>query len=94
MVSPLSPFRRFTTQECSSWGFRVKKTLSMRTHVSFLWSRTGPGPQRGLNILAAALVVVVALNHTAGQVETGRGSRAAQRFWTANLWRTQAIAFR
>ncbi|HEU5379727.1 MAG TPA: transposase [Ktedonobacteraceae bacterium] len=63
---------RFTTQDCSGCGYRVKKTLSMRTHVC---------PSCGLvldrdynatlNILAAALVLVVAHNRTAGQAETG-----------------------
>jgi putative transposase len=64
---------RFTTQDCSGCGFRVKKTLSMRTHIC---------PSCGLvidrdwnaaiNILAAALVIVAAHNRTAGQAGTGR----------------------
>ena len=68
-VVAVSP--RFTTQDCSGCGFRVKKTLSTRTHVC---------PQCGLvldrdenaalNILAAALAVAAPLR-TAGQVGTG-----------------------
>src|SRR5215467_6946252 len=62
-VVPVSP--RFTTQDCSGCGFRVKKSLSQRTHIC---------PQCGLvldrdynaalNILAAALLIVAALNRT------------------------------
>ncbi len=56
---------RFTTQDCSGCGERVKKTLSMRTHVC-------PGcglvldrdQNAALNILELAL-------RTAGQAETG-----------------------
>jgi putative transposase len=68
---------RFTTQDCSGCGFRVKKTLSMRTHVC---------PSCGLvldrdenaarNILAAALMQVAALNRTAGQAGTGSSTTA------------------
>ena len=65
---------RYTTQDCSRCGFRVKKTLSMRTHIC---------PSCGLvldrdwnaarNILLAALVWV-ATHRTAGQAETGSAS--------------------
>jgi putative transposase len=63
---------KFTTQDCSGCGCRVKKSLSMRTHIC---------PSCGLvldrdhnaarNILAAALVQAAATSRTAGQAETG-----------------------
>ena len=63
---------RFTTQECSSCGFRVQKTLSMRTHVcpscGLIMDRDENAAR---NILAAALLQVAARNRTAGQAETG-----------------------
>ena len=63
---------RFTTQDCSGCGFRVKKTLSMRTHIcpscGLVLDRDW---NAALNILAAALVIVAATNRTAGQAETG-----------------------
>ena len=62
---------RYTTQDCSGCGYRVQKTLSMRTHSC---------PSCGLvldrdenaarNILAAALAGAAPLR-TAGQVGTG-----------------------
>ena len=71
-VVAVSP--RFTTQDCSGCGKRVKKSLSMRTHVC---------PESGLvldrdenaalNILSAALEYLAALR-TAGQAGTGRSS--------------------
>ena len=71
-VVAVSP--RFTTQECSGCGERVKKSLSMRTHVC---------PESGLvldrddnaalNILSAALEYLAALR-TAGQAGTGSAS--------------------
>ena len=71
-VIAVSP--RYTTQDCSGCGYRVKKTLSMRTHIC---------PSCGLvldrdwnaarNILSAALEYLAALR-TAGQAETGSGS--------------------
>jgi putative transposase len=74
---------KFTTQDCSGCGFRVQKTLSMRTHIC---------PSCGLvldrdenaarNILAAALAIVAARNRTAGQAETGRRKRASERVRT------------
>ena len=71
-VVAVSP--RFTTQDCSGCGFRVKKTLSMRTHVC---SSCGLVLDRdynaALNILAAALAVAAPLR-TAGQVGTGSAS--------------------
>jgi putative transposase len=71
-VVAVSP--RYTTQDCSGCGFRVKKTLSMRTHIcpncGLVLDRD---ENAALNILAAALVVAAALR-TAGQVETGSGS--------------------
>ena len=63
---------KFTTQDCSGCGFRVKKSLSMRTH---LCPNCGLVLDRdynaALNILAAALMLVAAHNRTAGQAETG-----------------------
>jgi putative transposase len=85
---------RFSTQDCSGCGERVKKTLSIRTHIC---PRCGLVLDRdwnaALNILLAALAWVVA-HRTAGQAETGRGSRAAQRFWTEVHKPAQAIVFR
>jgi putative transposase len=64
---------RFTTQDCSGCGSRVKKTLSMRTHLcpscGLVLDRDW---NAALNILAAALVMVAATSRTAGQAETGR----------------------
>jgi putative transposase len=68
-VIAVSP--RYTTQDCSGCGFRVQKTLSMRTHIC---------PQCGLildrdwnaalNILLAGLAWL-ASHRTAGQAGTG-----------------------
>jgi putative transposase len=70
-VIAVSP--RWTTQDCSGCGFRVKKTLSMRTHVcpscGLVLDRD---ENAALNILAAALAA--APLRTAGQVGTGSGS--------------------
>jgi putative transposase len=64
-VVAVSP--RFTTQDCSGCGYRVKKTLSMRTHVcpscGLVLSRDH---NAALNILEFAL-------RTAGQAGTGSG---------------------
>jgi putative transposase len=69
-VVAVSP--RFTTQECSGCGYRVQKTLSMRTHVcpncGLVLDRDH---NAALNILLAALVLLAARNRTAGQAETG-----------------------
>ena len=68
-VIAVSP--KFTTQDCSGCGFRVKKSLSMRTHVcpscGLVLDRDR---NAALNILAAALVAAAPLR-TAGQVGTG-----------------------
>jgi putative transposase len=68
---------RFTTQDCSGCGFRVKKTLSMRTHVcpscGLVLDRD---ENAALNILRAALVDLAARHRTTGQVETGRSTTA------------------
>ncbi len=65
---------RFTTQDCSGCGERVKKSLSVRTHVC---PRCGLVLDRdynaALNILSAALEYLAALR-TAGQAGTGSGS--------------------
>ena len=63
---------RFTTQDCSGCGYRVKKTLSMRTHICLSCGLVLDRDwNAALNILAAALVLVAACC-TAGQAETGR----------------------
>ena len=68
-VVAVSP--RYTTQDCSGCGYRVKKSLSMRTHMcpncGLVLDRDW---NAALNILAAALVVAASLR-TAGQVGTG-----------------------
>ncbi len=65
-VIAVSP--RFTTQDCSGCGFRVKKTLSMRTHVCPSCGLVLDRDQNAaLNILALAL-------RTAGQAGTGSAS--------------------
>jgi putative transposase len=80
-VVAVSP--KFTTQECSSCGFRVKKSLSMRTHIcpncGLVLDRD---VNAALNILAAALVIVATHNRTAGQAGTGAASAARSHFWT------------
>jgi putative transposase len=72
-VVAVSP--RFTTQDCSGCGYRVKKSLSMRTHIcpscGLVLDRDY---NAALNILAAALVLVAVLNRTAGQAGTGSAS--------------------
>ncbi|HEY7350586.1 MAG TPA: transposase [Ktedonobacterales bacterium] len=60
---------RFTTQDCSGCGFRVKKTLSMRTHVC---PACGLVLDRDHN--AALNILELALNRTAGQAGTGSAS--------------------
>ncbi len=65
-VVAVSP--RFTTQDCSGCGARVKKTLSMRTHVC---------PSCGLVLdrdYNAALNILELALRTAGQAETGAAS--------------------
>ena len=65
---------KFTTQDCSGCGYRVKKTLSMRTHMcpncGLVLDRDW---NAALNILLAALAWVAA-HRTAGQAETGSAS--------------------
>jgi transposase len=65
-VVAVSP--RFTTQDCSGCGVRVKKTLSMRTHVC---------PSCGLVLdrdQNAARNILDSARRTAGQAGTGSGS--------------------
>jgi putative transposase len=66
---------KFTTQDCSGCGYRVKKSLSIRTHIcpscGLVLDRDW---NAALNILAAALVIVAALHRTAGQAGTGSAS--------------------
>ncbi|HEY7348293.1 MAG TPA: transposase [Ktedonobacterales bacterium] len=68
-ISVVAVSPRFTTQDCSGCGFRVKKTLSMRTHVC---------PECGLVLdrdhNAALNILELALNRTAGQAGTGAAS--------------------
>ncbi len=63
---------RSTTQDCSGCGERVKKTLSMRTHIcpacGLVLDRDW---NAAVNILLAALAELAARNRTAGQAETG-----------------------
>jgi transposase len=59
---------RFTTQDCSGCGYRVKKSLSMRTHVCPSCGLVLDRDQNAArNILDSAL-------RTAGQAGTGSGS--------------------
>jgi putative transposase len=59
---------RFTTQDCSGCGYRMKKTLSMRTHVCPSCGLVLDRDQNAaLNILELAL-------RTAGQAGTGSAS--------------------
>jgi putative transposase len=71
-VIAVSP--RYSTPDCSGWGYRVQKTLSTRTHIcpscGLVLDRD---ENAALNILAAALAVVAPLR-TAGQVGTGSAS--------------------
>jgi putative transposase len=71
-VIAVSP--RYTTQDCSGCGERVKKTLSMRTHLcpacGLVLDRDW---NAALNMLQAALEDLAA-HRTAGQAETGSGS--------------------
>jgi putative transposase len=62
---------RYTTQDCSGCGFRVKKTLSMRTH---LCPNCGLVLDRDWNAALNILLAGVAAYRTAGQAETGRAS--------------------
>jgi putative transposase len=74
-ISIVAVSPRFTTQDCSGCGFRVKKSLSQRTHVcpccGLVLDRDF---NAALNILAAALLVAAAHHRTAGQAGTGSGS--------------------
>jgi putative transposase len=67
---------RFTTQECSGCGFRVQKSLSMRTHLcpacGLVLDRDW---NAALNILMVGLAPL-ATHRTAGQAETGAVSAA------------------
>ena len=64
---------RFTTQDCSGCGYRVKKSLSMRTPIcpacGLVLDRDW---NAALNILLAGLAWLAA-HRTAGQAETGSG---------------------
>jgi putative transposase len=65
-VVAVSP--RFTTQDCSGCGYRVKKTLSQRTHIC---PGCGLVLDRDHN---AALNILELAYRTAGQAETGTAS--------------------
>jgi putative transposase len=74
-VVAVSP--RYTTQDCSGCGERVKKTLSMRTHscpaCGLVLDRDW---NAALNILLAAQADLAAKHRTAGQAETGSSTAA------------------
>ena len=75
MAFPSSRFRLTTRRKIAeACGFRVKKTLSMRTHIcpecGLVLDRDW---NAALNMLLAGLAWVVA-HRTAGQAETGRSS--------------------
>ena len=79
---------RFTSQDCSGCGYRVRKALSMRTHIC---------PNCGLvldrNHNAALNILELALR-TAGQAETGTASAVRNASGQGTVFRAQAIAFR
>jgi predicted RNA-binding Zn-ribbon protein involved in translation (DUF1610 family) len=56
----------FTSQDCSSCGTRVKKSLSVRTHIC-----PGCGLILDRDHNAALNILAKALDHTGGQSETG-----------------------
>jgi putative transposase len=63
---------RYTTQDCSGCGFRVRKSLSMRTH---LCPECGLVLDRDWNAaltIRLSALAWVAAHRTAGQAETGR----------------------
>jgi putative transposase len=68
-VVAVSP--RYTTQDCSGCGERVKKTLSMRTHIC---PSCGLVLDRDWNAALNILLAGIAAHRTAGQAETGSGS--------------------
>jgi putative transposase len=86
---------RFTTQDCSGCGYRVKKSLSMRTHIcpscGLVLDRDW---NAALNILAAALLLGAAHHRTAGQAGTGAASAERNASGQGTVFRAQAIAFR
>ncbi|HEU5369035.1 MAG TPA: transposase [Ktedonobacterales bacterium] len=66
---------RLTTQDCSGCGERVKKSLSVRTHVCPACGLVLDRDENAaLNILAAALDDLANPHRTAGQAGTGRAS--------------------
>jgi putative transposase len=85
---------RFTTQDCSGCGFRVKKSLSMRTHIcpncGLVLDRDW---NAALNILLAGLAWLAA-HRTAGQAETGSGSPERNASGQTPGFRARASAFR
>lgn len=62
----------YTSQDCSSCGNRVKKSLSERTHVCQCGCRLGRDENAAKNILRLGLAHIEA-NCTAGHAETGEG---------------------
>jgi putative transposase len=85
-ISVIAVSPRYTTQDCSGCGERVKKTLSMRTHIcpacGLVLDRDY---NAALNILFAALEYLAAYR-TAGQAETGRSQERqnASGQWTSS----------
>ena len=83
-VVAVSP--RFTTQDCSGCGYRVKKSLSIRTHVC---PACGLVLDRDYN---AALNILELALRTAGQAETGRSSERQNASGQMNLCPVPAMA--
>jgi putative transposase len=77
---------RFTTQDCSGCGERVKKSLSIRTHVC---PHCGLVLDRDHN---AALNILESAYRTAGHAGTGSGSPEQNASGQMNLCRTPAMA--
>jgi putative transposase len=80
---------RFTTQDCSGCGGRVKKTLSMRTHVC-----PGCGLVLDRDQNAALNILALALNRTAGQAGTGslRAANASGQQTSSRVKRLASVA--
>jgi putative transposase len=77
---------RFTTQECSGCGYRVKKTLSQRTHVC---PNCGLVLDRDQN---AALNILESAFRTAGQAGTGLSQEGRNASGQMGLCPTPALA--
>ena len=71
----------FTSQDCAACGTRIKKSLSVRTHIC-----SGCGLVLDRDHNAAINILQKALDRTAGHAETGTPHRSTQRFWTDRLY--------